>query len=1142
MKIDKSAFGHSNFIEVESFVNFNSVSGTSKHRIQELLNDASQFNANDLLVNCQHGNVLSIPFANRLVLPMQNDLKQLVSTSIKTKKEQGVFSLCIALGLIDWELKGEAIETPLFLFPCSIEILKVTQEVKISIEEEEAFINPFLIGRLRNEFSIEVPSTIRTVADLGLFLEEHGFSNLNKSKSFIGNFHHHRFEILKELEELLEQSICPSLSQLLGDEHSVDSYEIQLGNELLYPADLEQLAVFKSIETYHTVVQGPPGTGKSQVLTNLLAKLVLKGKSAVVVSEKRVALEVLEKKMQHFDLGHLCFVATSETLTKDILTELKANWQRLEQENKTTVPTNLLLSEQYRDQLQQSLDLMNRSDIIGGISYSDFRTFLGTRKLDEVPFSSDLPDMKEWLHVSSDLKAIYENQLNELIGFCSSGSLHQEDFLKIDQAVQSWIVEITQLKKRFEIHTWNDFQEAMKKAALCQNFSNPIVRKHETILKTNSKEQKRFIKLRKHFLQAQMQHATLELEKGNWKKFPTMTETLYLFEQAKSTSLIGKWKFKKQWSTYSNLPTEKASEALQHWKRYLANIDSISQIKVELCEIGVDELPLDLELIQQQLHYTSEEERSIYAAISKEERSLFADQNALLNKLYSQFKTNFRWQESTEILPFLEAFLKRFESITFMYQELKTLPEIALRNIKNHPSFDAFEIAVCKHNWVKFTSQFPSFADFNPSTLLEKAQHIIVSRSKEATLFAAQISLQQRELFQSYHTLLQTPPSKLTTAEKEFRLRLKKGKAILVKEFSKTRNHPSLRELFASDAQDWIRLFKPIWLSNPAQIAKCFPMQENLFDVAIFDEASQLPLQNALGTIQRAKRILVAGDQEQMGPSSYFKTGNGEVVDLLHQASFYWKNVALRHHYRSEHPALIQFSNKHFYNNELLAFPSFLQEKNPIIWHFCEQGRFIDRKNKIEAKEVANLIEKEIDSKNHLGIVAFSETQLLEINACLSPKTLQLLEERIENDTAFFKALENVQGEECDHLIISFGYGYSKENEFHLRFGPMNSKNGTKRLNVLLTRARKKIEFFSSVKAGDFKLSSNEAVNLLRQFLLQLENNSSTQPQDFPLGLQPKVDGKLLTFGSIHEQIHQAEELITLVGVLESRGWQLQFS
>jgi len=111
-----------------------------------------------------------------------------------------------------------------------------------------------------------------------------------------------------------------------------------------------------------------------------------------------------------------------------------------------------------------------------------------------------------------------------------------------------------------------------------------------------------------------------------------------------------------------------------------------------------------------------------------------------------------------------------------------------------------------------------------------------------------------------------------------------------------------------------------------------------------------------------------------------------------------------------------------------------------------------------------------------------------------------------------------------------------------MRFGPMNSKNGSKRLNVLLTRARKKIDFFSSVKSSDFKLSSNEGLNLLRLFLLQLENTSFASNNVFPFGLTPNVSANTLSIDRIYEKVQDAEELLTLVTVLEHRGWDLSFN
>lgn len=145
--------------------------------------------------------------------------------------------------------------------------------------------------------------------------------------------------------------------------------------------------------------------------------------------------------------------------------------------------------------------------------------------------------------------------------------------------------------------------------------------------------------------------------------------------------------------------------------------------------------------------------------------------------------------------------------------------------------------------------------------------------------------------------------------------------------------------------------------------------------------------------------------------------------------------------------------------------------------------------------------------------------------------------------TAFFKALENVQGEECDRLIISLGYGRNVDGEFHMRFGPLNTKNGSKRLNVLLTRAKRRIDFFSSVQSSDFKISDNEAVDLLRRFLAHIEVGFLPEASfDFPMDLCPHMKQNTLSFGQIYQKISDANELVTLTRVLESRGWKVRFT
>jgi superfamily I DNA and/or RNA helicase len=263
---------------------------------------------------------------------------------------------------------------------------------------------------------------------------------------------------------------------------------------------------------------------------------------------------------------------------------------------------------------------------------------------------------------------------------------------------------------------------------------------------------------------------------------------------------------------------------------------------------------------------------------------------------------------------------------------------------------------------------------------------------------------------------------------------------------------------------------------------------------------------------------------------------------LLHQASYQFPKIPLLHHYRSAHPALIAFSNKHFYEGKLTAYPSSELKEYPIKHHLVEKAVFENRVNDVEAKAIAKLISIKLKENKSLGIVAFSEDQLARIWKHLEGSIQDELLHHQETHGGFFKALENVQGDECDSLIIGFGYAPNENGDFHLRFGPMNTENGRKRLNVLLTRARESIDFFCSVKASDFKLSDNESINLLRQWIAFSERSESNQELVFPYGLSPTIDGNTLTFDRIQTALPKAREVATLQNVLEQRGWNVQYS
>jgi superfamily I DNA and/or RNA helicase len=374
------------------------------------------------------------------------------------------------------------------------------------------------------------------------------------------------------------------------------------------------------------------------------------------------------------------------------------------------------------------------------------------------------------------------------------------------------------------------------------------------------------------------------------------------------------------------------------------------------------------------------------------------------------------------------------------------------------------------------------------------------------------------------------PISKLSEQEKAYRATLRKGKSILVKEFAKTRNHLSIRELRSSEAKHWVDVLKPIQLSNPSSLASIFPMEKDQFDLVIFDEAGQIPMSYALGALQRAKRVLVAGDHQQMSPSSYFRQSEELVIDVLHQSAYYLSNVLLTHHYRSRDARLIAFSNRYFYGGRLRTFAEKTMNENQLKLTYVPNGQYSDGVNVIEAKVLAQLVEKALLSSDKYGVVAFSEAQINMIQANISPKAQQQLEEAIENDRFFFKALEQVQGEECDHLIVGFGYGKNKEGKFDMRFGPINLKNGEKRLNVLFSRARKSIHFVTSVERSDFSSSKNEGVQRLKDWFVFIEEQSK---------MTEEISESSISFQSLIKEEESYLSFINRYRVLSQRNWNL---
>ncbi|MCO4813969.1 MAG: ATP-binding protein [Flavobacteriales bacterium] len=1115
-----------------------------KNILVGLLEESSQFNSNDVLVNVHEDNKKLFFSNDQLTIALDKFPKGIIRESKKTLKESGVNSLCIAKEFVSLVRGNVSILSPVVLYPLSYKVDKVKGTITFSYDIKTGFINPFVESHLKNELDIKLD--LKNV-DLNLLFAKIESLELDveiKSPSVIGNFHHHRFQIVKEIEDLIQlKKFGKNITSLFGFEKE-EGISFNLPRDILLSADSDHENVFEKTKSLNTVIQGPPGTGKSQVLTNLLAKIVSRNHTSIVVSEKHVALEVLVKKLSQFKLDKFCFIASSDNLSHSFLQELKTTWDYLEKFEFKEV-NNLRLSEQHSDNLQMTLDLLAQKRLIGGVTFHKFLELSKDIQMDHFSYTSEVPFIDEYITTQATIKKVYKLGLFNSLGNLKLDTLTSDKFEEFDVVLSGWIDQLKNLSEKLDFAKWSDFNSLRKEAIVCQVLENDLYQKHAGIFKKNSTIQKRFLRLRKKYNTSKKELLEIQKNQSQWKIRPSESETISLLKRLQNEIGIGSFlsriKTKKRWSDLSNLPFNEANEELQNHLNDIEKINTYSQITIKFCELGIENVETEVDLIYQTIHAYSEIEWQLIADFSMEKKSLLTNSHTNLTNLYSDLKTSFNFSESDEIIVILENLKHDLAKIIPLKSELLKLNKNTLKLFSRNNSIGSFEGELFLSHWTSFKNQFPAFSAFKPADIKEKVNTIIQLQNEEAVLFAKSIENSLFKTFQHYNDLLLTPARKLSEELKEKKARLRKGKSILIKEFSKTRSHPSLRELFHSEAREWIQLLKPIWLSNPTQLAKCFPMESDLFNFAIFDEASQIPLQNALGAILRSQRIIVAGDEFQMGPSSYFKSSNAETIDLLHQANYNWNKIDLKHHYRSVHPDLISFSNKHFYKGKLRTYPSY-DSACPIQHYYSPTGMFIDRKNIVEAKSIAERLEKVLQKKSNIGVVAFSEEQKNCIWEHLSSNAQQVFTENLDSNIGFFKAVENVQGDECDQLFISFAYSLNEQGEFHHRFGPMNNVNGRNRLNVLLTRAKEQIHFFCSIKSVDFKLSENESINLLKNWINLSERYLESQELSFPFDLIPDVDDNLLTFSEIQTKLPEAKELVTLQNVLGNRGWNVTYN
>jgi very-short-patch-repair endonuclease len=335
---------------------------------------------------------------------------------------------------------------------------------------------------------------------------------------------------------------------------------------------------------------------------------------------------------------------------------------------------------------------------------------------------------------------------------------------------------------------------------------------------------------------------------------------------------------------------------------------------------------------------------------------------------------------------------------------------------------------------------------------------------------------------------------------------------LLRKEIGKRMRHIPVRKLLAGIPKLLPRL-KPCVLMSPLSVAQYLEASHESFDVVIFDEASQIPVWDAVGAIARGKQLIMVGDPKQLPPTNFFNSaGDDEEDDLTPEAhkdlesvldellSNQVRHKRLQWHYRSRHEGLIAFSNRQYYENDLLTFPSPDAGHGGVGFRHLPEARYDKGKSRTNPGEAMALVEELIKRllvsdgpHRSYGVVTFSQAQQKLVEDLLDQKRREHPEIEshfgdeppVEGEPVFVKNLENVQGDERDVILFSICYGPDEAGKVSMNFGPLNRDGGERRLNVAITRAKHEVLVFSGLRADQIDLTRTRArgVRDLKHFL-----------------------------------------------------------
>lgn len=1086
-----------------------------------------------------------------------NGIKGLQKKESVANEEKGVSVIKYARHFVSWNDNNKDPKAPLFLSSISI---KKRGKYKITISNEFE-VNQVLIEYFKNEKGIlpskefeekyiveglSVNKFSDAIQEFQSYYDAQGVKGLKiEDKSMLGYFDYSNLPMVSDLgssefEELFsDHELGEAIVAVDGDkidEEIRDAYKVFPTDEeidtikpseeyLILDSDSsQQLPVLAAGKGFHLIVQGPPGTGKSQTIANMISycSSLDEPKKILFVSEKRAAIDAVLKRLNEKSLDFLIL---------DVFKGLKAsNKKEIYEEISKLIDDGVQI---YDDRSHKTLDkelfevrkkLNDLTKKIGQTNYEELEQFTSEDKNNFLEGQEELSEL---------LINIGNQEIVNLIEEVSSDKVSEFSIENVEE-----IVSLVLKRNKIFFNKNLDIEFLENYLLLNENFLEHD--NHDQLLE-NLKSISRLVQPESIELFTKLNNL-FELELKNIKS---------IYELLNIALEINKV-----------LNVFNSDIFSEDFESLLEEIDQFKKVQNKNAETKLknakNELFLKLKPFQLRKFFIAKK------TIEENARNVVVAKNILTSYKFDFQKIDeltIATADIAEIFEELEGSREDIERNTnIKINEFNSLEELSsvLSKLLDSPIVsDLKQLAEIYKTLVKFNFQYFRIFDLGNKENLENITKAIILKTILNNIYQANltdVSEYKTELIKKYSELdgEKRISQNIEQIKKQYNQNLAKAKkeysnqALKIKtESNKRRRQANFRKIL-EEAEDIMLRVKPCWVMSPLVASQVLPRKE-LFDIVIFDEASQIQTSSAVTAIARGKKLVVAGDSKQLPPTNFFKTQLQDdfttltqdfdsILDVMDSIIDPMGNKQLEYHYRSKDERLITTSNISMKYN-LNTIPG-ISNLDAIKFVKVDTDQNSDKgSNPDEVRAVCEEVSNHMlqNPDKSLVVIAFGSSHMKNIEDLFYKeyeeqshvsKYIEKWEDTVEPFR--IKNLETVQGDERDFVILSVGYG-KREGRIIYNFGPINQQNGDRRLNVAASRAKEAMTVVSTItheELLDSKMQS-DGLKMFKSLLAYFKLESEAPDNEKGIAGLNAFDNRLVSkppMNPIEQQIKRAIE------------------